>query len=244
MAGHSKFANIKHRKAAQDSKRTKLFSKAAKELIVAAKAGSDPDGNARLRSAIIAAKAVNLPRDRIEYAIKKGSGNLEANNYEEIRYEAYGPAGSAFVIECLTDSRNRAAAAIRSLFTKHGGSLAENGSVIFMFEHKGVVRFNKAVASDDDIFEEAVLLGADSVESDDELHEIQTEINGYTAIRDSLIEKYGDPVSAAIEWLAKDNIDIDASKSDTMLKVIDLLEEDDDVQSFYTNANIPEEEGE
>ena len=116
MAGHSKYANIKHRKAAQDAKRTKLFSKAAKELIVAAKGGADPDGNARLRSAIIAAKAVNLPKDRIEHAIKKGSGSLEGNNYEEIRYEAYGPSGSAFIVECLTDSRNRAAASVRSDF--------------------------------------------------------------------------------------------------------------------------------
>jgi YebC/PmpR family DNA-binding regulatory protein len=242
MAGHSKYANIKHRKAAQDAKRTKLFSKAAKELIVAAKGGDDPDGNARLRSAIIAAKAVNLPKDRIEHAIKKGSGNLEGNNYEEIRYEAYGPSGSAFIVECLTDSRNRAAASVRSYFTKYGGSLAENGAVAFMFDHKGVIRFDKEVATDDEIFEEAVLLGADSVESDEDLHEVQTELQNFTEIRDSLIDKYGDPASASLEWIAQNMIDLDPAKVASMHKLIDVLEEDDDVQNFYTNAIIPDSE--
>ncbi|MBL6785485.1 MAG: YebC/PmpR family DNA-binding transcriptional regulator [Rickettsiales bacterium] len=242
MAGHSKYANIKHRKAAQDAKRTKLFSKAAKELIVAAKGGADPDGNARLRSAIIAAKAVNLPKDRIEHAIKKGSGSLEGNDYEEIRYEAYGPSGSAFIVECLTDSRNRAAASVRSIFSKHGGSLAENGSVVFMFDHKGVIRFDREVASDDDIFDEAVTFGADSVESEDDLHEVQTELQSFTEIRDNLIAKYGDPVSASLEWIAQNDVDIDPDKSSTMLKLIDALEEDDDVQNFYTNAEIPKDE--
>lgn len=244
MAGHSKFANIKHRKAAQDAKRTKHFNKAVKELVVAAKNGDDPDGNPRLRSAIIAAKAVNLPKDRIENAIKKGSGNMDGANYEEIRYEAYGPSGSAFIVECLTDSRNRAAASVRCIFSKFGGSLAESGSVAFMFDHKGVIRFDRSVASDDDLFEAAVSLGADSIESDGDIHEIQTQLEGYTEVRDQLIAKYGDPVSAGIEWIAQNTIDLDSDKISSFEKIIDALEEDDDVQNFYTNANLPDGEDE
>lgn len=238
MAGHSKFANIKHRKAAQDKKRTKLFNKVVKEIVVAAKGGPDPSGNPRLRTAIIAGKAANLPKDRIENAIKKGSGEGDDTNYYELRYEAYGPAGTAFIIECLTDNKNRSASSVRSAFTKFGGNLAESGSVSFMFEHKGVIRFNSSVAGEDEIFEEAVGAGADSVESDEDVHEIQTEVSEFANVRDVLIEKYGDPEAASLEWLATNEVDVPEEKVGTLEKLIDVLDEDDDVQDYYTNAKI------
>lgn len=238
MAGHSKFANIKHRKAAQDAKRTKIFSKLVKELVVAAKSGPDPDGNPRLRTAIIAAKAANLPKDRIENAIKKGSGSEGDNNYDEIRYEAYGPAGTAFIVECLTDNKNRSASSVRSIFTKYGGNLAESGSVSFMFSHKGVINFKACVASEDDMFEFAVNAGADSVESSEEIHHIQTEVSEFTNIRDQLIEKFGDPESANLEWIPNNYCDLPTEKNEVYNKLIDALDEDDDVQNYYANASF------
>lgn len=238
MAGHSKFANIKHRKAAQDAKRTKIFNKVVKELVVAAKSGPDPDANPRLRTAIIAAKSANLPKDRIENAIKKGSGEGDTTNYEEVRYEAYGPGGCAFIVECLTDNRNRSASSVRSAFTKCGGNLAELGSVAFMFEHKGVICFKAEVASEEEMFETAVMAGAESVESDEEYHVIHTEVTDFAAVRDELIDKYGDFESARLEWLANNEVDLDEEKQVTIMKLIDVLDDDDDVQDYYTNAKL------
>ncbi len=235
MAGHSKFANIKHRKGAQDAKRAKIFTRLIKEIVVAAKGGEDPDGNPRLRSAIIAAKAANVPKDRIANAVQKGSSSNEGDAYENMRYEGYGVAGTAFIIETLTDNRNRTAASVRSSFNKFGGNLGETGSVAFMFDHLGVIRFPANIASEDEIFEIAVEAGADSVESDAESHIISCSVEDFATVRDNLIAKYGDPEGLGLEWLAKDYLDVAADKQESLQKMIDALEEDDDVQNIYYN---------
>jgi YebC/PmpR family DNA-binding regulatory protein len=241
VAGHSKYSNIKHRKGAQDAKRAKIFTRLIREILVAAKAGPDPDGNPRLRTAIIAARAGNMPKDRIDNAISKASG-ADAASYDEIRYEAYGVGGTAFIVECLTDNHNRSASEVRAIFSKFAGSLAETGSVSFMFEHMGVVRFPQEVASEDEIFEQAVEYGAESVETEGELHIITSQVVDFIAMRDKLIEKYGDPQSAALEWLPKNLVAVNAEHATTLLKMLDALDENDDVQNVYTNTDFPEEE--
>jgi YebC/PmpR family DNA-binding regulatory protein len=238
MAGHSKFANIKHRKAAQDTKRAKVFTRVIKEIVVAAKGNPDESSNPSLRTAIIAAKAVNMPKDRITNAINKASNAGEGENYENVRYEAYGPGGTAFVVECLTDNRNRTASSVRSTFTKFGGNLAESGSVAFMFNHSGVIRYESPDISEEEIFEVGVELGAEAVESEEGVHLVTTEVENFAAVRDGLMEKFGDPAGVGLEWIAKDDLEIDAEKKETLQKLIDVLEEDDDVQDIYTNAEL------
>lgn len=237
MAGHSKFANIKHRKGAQDAKRAKIFTRLIRELIVAAKGGDDVNGNPRLRSAIIAAKAANMPKDKIENAIKKGSNSAEGDNYENFRYEGYGPGGTAFIVEVLTDNKNRTASNVRSIFNKYGGSLAESGSVSFMFDHLGVIRYVKNNISEEEIFEIAVEAGSEAVDIADEHYVIATLVENFAKVRDALMEKYGDPESLGLEWVAKEQINVVQEKKETLLKMIDNLDEDDDVQHFYTNGN-------
>ena len=243
MAGHSKFKNIQHRKGAQDKKRAKIFSKLAKEITVATKLGApDPSMNPRLRTAIAAAKAANMPNDRINRAIKSGSpGGDDDKIYDEIRYEGYGPNGVAIIVEALTDNRNRTAAEVRTAFTKYGGSLGETNSVSFMFDRVGVITYPTSVASADEIFEIAVDAGAENVETDGEIHEITTSIDDFAAVCDALSEKLGDPASAERTWKAKNTVSLNEEQTAKMLKLIDVLEDCDDVQNIASNFDADEE---
>ncbi|MBT4879135.1 MAG: YebC/PmpR family DNA-binding transcriptional regulator [Alphaproteobacteria bacterium] len=236
MAGHSKFANIKHRKAAQDSKRAKVFTRLIREITVAAKSGDDVDSNPRLRAAIIAAKAANMPKDRIENAVKKGSGGDIDDSYEELRYEGYGPAGTALIVEALTDNRNRTASAVRTIFNKNGGNLGETGSVSFMFERKGILRFPKDNINEDEIFELAVEAGADSVDNLEEFFEISTETENFALVRDVILKRYDNPEFMGLAWLAQNNLELDQEKLEQLHKLIDALDDDDDVQDVYVNV--------
>src|SRR3712207_764044 len=202
MAGHSQFKNIMHRKGAQDAKRSKIFNKLAREITVAAKAGlPDPAANPRLRAAIIAARAQNMPRDRIDRAIKQGTpGGGDDANYEEVRYEGYGPGGVAVIVEALTDNRNRTAAEVRSAFTKHGGTLGETNSVSFMFSRIGVIAYPPGTASPDEMFEAAVEAGADNVESSESAHEVVTSVENLATVRDALEARFGPAESARLVW--------------------------------------------
>lgn len=243
MAGHSKFANIKHRKGAQDKKRAKLFTKLLREITVAAKIGQpDPAFNPRLRSAIIDARGNNLPKDRIDAAIKKAAGGADGANYEEIRYEGYAPGGIAIIVEALTDNKNRTASEVRSTFTKAGGALGETGSLGFMFDHVGMVRFNGDVAGEEEMFEAALEAGADEVESDEESHVIFTQVENFTGSRDALIEKYGDPTSAKLIWKAKSPTEItDLDQAQKLMKMVDALEDLDDVQTVTGGFDFSDE---
>jgi YebC/PmpR family DNA-binding regulatory protein len=243
MAGHSQFANIKHRKGAQDAKKAKLFTKIIREITVAAKTGqSDPEYNPRLRNALIEARVNNMSKDRIETAIKKVTSGADTQNYEEIRYEGYAPDGIAIIVEALTDNRNRTASEVRSIFTKMGGALGETGSVGFMFDRVGVIQFSNNVASEEEIFELALEVGAIEVESSNEIHVIITDPENFITVRDELIKKYKDPISAKLDWKAKNVIEInDLLQAQKLLKMIDLLEDCDDVQMVTGNHVFSDE---
>ncbi len=243
MAGHSQFANIKHRKGAQDKKRAKIFTKLTREIITATKAGlPDPTMNARLRNAIIVARAANLPKDRIESAIKSGSGSHEGDNYEEMRYEGYLSGGIAFIVETLTDNKNRTASDVRSAFTKHGGILGESGSVSFMFDKIGLIEFTSNVANFDNFFEEALEAGADDCLHEEETYIIYTKPDDLNMVREYLSNKFGDPKTAKLSWKPKNLISIDSQEQGEILyKFIDALEDSDDVQNIIGNFNITEE---
>lgn len=243
MAGHSKWANIKHRKGAQDAKRAKVFNKLAREIEVAAKSSPDPDDNPRLRGAISAARAQNMPNDRIKKAIEKGSGaGADAANYEEIRYEGYAGGGIALIVEALTDNRNRTASDVRAAFNKHGGTLGETGSVNFMFTRVGLIEYPADVASADDMFEAAVEAGADNAESDEDAHVITCEPDALNEVRDALAKKFGDAETARLSWQPNDRLTVDdEDKASKLLKLIDVLEDNDDVQYVEGNYHIPDE---
>ncbi len=243
MAGHSKFANIKHRKGAQDAKRAKIFTKLAKEITVAAKTGQpDPNFNARLRLAISTARAANMPKDRIETAVKKGSGAGDTDNYEEIRYEGYAPGGIAIIVEALTDNRNRTAPEVRSAFAKNGGTLGETGSVNFMFDRVGLIVYPAEKASADAMFEAALEAGADNVESDEYGHEITCQPEAFIDVREALMAKFGDTETARLAWKPQNVITVtDEEQAAKLLKLIDTLEDSDDVQVVEGNYDIPEE---
>ncbi len=239
MAGHSKFANIKHRKGAQDKKRANTFTKLAREIIVAAKSGQpDPAFNARLRGAIAAAKAQSMPKDRIEYAIKRATSAADGENYEEMRYEGYAPGGIAIIVEALTDNRNRTAAEVRSIFNKGGGTMGETGSVNFMFDRVGILQYPVDKASADDMFEAALEAGADNCESNDEIHEIICESDSFNDVREELAKIFGDADMGNLAWKPKDSIEVDAERAEKILNLIDRLEDDDDVQNVYANYDI------
>ena len=241
MAGHSKFKNIMHRKGAQDKKRGKIFAKHAREIFVAAKSGMpDPEKNPRLRTAIIAARAVNTPNENIARAIKKAEGG-GGENYDEVRYEGYGPSGVAVIVEALTDNRNRTASEVRSTFTKHGGNLGETGSVGFMFDRKGIVSYPTDVADGDTMFEEALEAGAEDVSSDDDGHVISCAPEDFACVRDALTEKFGEPTEANLDWIPNIQTDLDEQSAGTMLKLIDVLEDNDDVQRVYSNFEVSDE---
>ncbi len=241
MAGHSKFSNIKHRKGAQDAKRGKIFAKLGREITVAAKGGGDIAFNPRLRTAIVAAKAENMPKDKIENAVRKGVGGGEGENYEEMRYEGYGTGGVAIIVEALTDNKNRAASDIRSTFSKHGGNLGESGSVNFMFENIGLLKYKTEGVSEEEIFEVALEAGAENCELEDDMYEVSCPKELFSVVRDALFEKFGDPQFAGLWWTPKTTTPIDESQASTLFKMIDVLEDNDDVQNVFANFDISDE---
>jgi len=242
MAGHSQFANIKHRKGAQDKKRASLFTKLAREIMVAAKSGlPDPVYNSRLKLAIANAKASSMPKDRIEAAIKKATSAGTGENYENVRYEGYAPGGIALIIETLTDNRHRTVSDVRSSITKFGGSLGEAGSVAFMFDHVGIIRFKKSIASEEIMFEAAIEAGADNCESGEELHEITCNTNSFGAVSKFLTDKFGDAEHNAMGWKPKNLIEVDFEQADKLEDLIEKLEDLDDVQYVFTNHIYSEE---
>ncbi|MBW2185615.1 MAG: YebC/PmpR family DNA-binding transcriptional regulator [Deltaproteobacteria bacterium] len=241
MAGHSKWANIKHRKGAQDAKRGKVFTKMIKEITVASKiGGGDLDMNPRLRTAVDKAKAGNMPKDTIERAIKKGTGDLDGVNYEEGTMEGYGPGGVAVLVEILTDNRTRTVADVRHCFTKQNGSLGVDGSVAFLFDRKGVISFGNEVDFDT-IFEIALENGAEDVKDEGDSYEVITEPTDFIAVRDALTESNLEFTSAEVTMLPQNQVDLDITKADQMLKLMEKLEDNDDVQNVYTNADFSDE---
>ncbi len=238
MAGHSQFKNIMHRKGRQDAAKSKLFGKLAREITVSAKIGlPDPTMNPRLRAAIIAARAENMPKDNIERAIKKASGG-DAETYEEIRYEGYGPGGVAVIVEVLTDNRNRTAGEVRATFTKSGGNLAETGAVSFMFDHVGVIEYDAKLASAEAVFEAALDAGADDVVSTAEAHEIYAAQDHFGSVAKALEAKFGEPRKAALTWRPQNTIAVDDEQGEKVLKLIENLNDSDDVQNVYANFEI------
>jgi YebC/PmpR family DNA-binding regulatory protein len=238
MAGHSQFKNIMHRKGRQDAMRSKLFSKLAREITVSAKLGlPDPTMNARLRAAIQAARAENMPKDNIERAIKKAAGS-DGENYEEIRYEGYAPGGVAVIIEALTDNRNRTASEVRSYFTKAGGSLAETGAVSFMFDRVGVIEFDAKVGGEDAMMEAAIEAGADDVSSSEDGHRIVTSLESLRDVQKELEARFGEPRKAALTWQPQNTIGVDDEAGEKIIKLMDSLEDNDDVQTVYSNAEF------
>jgi len=238
MAGHSQFKNIMHRKGRQDAAKSKLFGKLAREITVSAKIGlPDPAMNPRLRAAIIAARAENMPKDNIERAIKKATGG-DAENYEETRYEGYGPGGVAVIVEVLTDNRNRIAGEVRAAFTKSGGNLAETGAVSFMFDHVGVIEYDAEAASGDAMFEAALEAGADDVVSNESGHEIYVAQDRFGSVAKALEAKFGEPRKAALVWRPQNTVAIDDEQGEKLLKLLDSLNEHDDVQNVYANFEV------
>ncbi|MBC6416888.1 MAG: YebC/PmpR family DNA-binding transcriptional regulator [Rhodospirillales bacterium] len=241
MAGHSQFKNIMYRKGAQDKKRAKIFAKLTREIIVAANSGlPDPAANPRLRSAIQAARAENMPKDNIERTIKRATGGDDAV-YEEIRYEGYGPGGVAIIVEALTDNRNRTASDLRAIFSKNGGSMGETNSVAFMFDRVGYLAYPGGVAGADEIFEAAVEMGAIDVQSSEGLHEIFSAPEDFSQVRDALSERYGDPRESHLSWRPNNGVPVEADAAQTLMKLIDALEDNDDVQTLAVNFDISEE---
>lgn len=242
MAGHSKWANIKHRKGAQDAKRGQVFTKMLREISVAAKISADPASNPRLRTAIDKALGANMKRDTIENAIKKASGALEGVNYEEVRYEGYGPCGTALIVECLTDNRNRTVGEVRHAFSKAGGNLGTDGSVAYMFKKLGVLSYNAGV-DEDAIMEAAMDAGAeDIIINDDGSADVMTGFESYLTVKDAMIAAGFTPDNSEITMEADNQVSVaDLEDAQKVLRLIDRLEELDDVQEVYSNADISEE---
>ena len=238
MAGHSQFKNIMHKKGRADKARSKLFSKLAREITVSAKLGMpDPAFNPRLRAAILAARAENMPKDNIERAVKKSQG-ADTESYDEIRYEGYAPGGVAVIVEALTDNRNRTAGEVRALFTKAGGNLAETGAVSFMFDHVGVVEYDAKVASADAMLEAAIDAGAEDVVSNDDGHQIFTTLDTLATVAKALEAKFGEPRKAAMLWKPQNTIAVDDEQGEKILKLIDALDDNEDVQNVYANFEV------
>lgn len=242
MAGHSQFKNIMYRKGAQDAKRAKVFTKLIRELTVAAKeGGQDIESNSRLRAAVIAARGVNMPKDTMERAIKRAVGGEDNADYVEVRYEGYGPAGVAVIVEALTDNRNRTAAEVRSVFTKYSGNLGESNSVSFQFDRLGEILYSAAAASAEAMFEAALEAGAADIISTPETHEIYCESTNLASVRDYLIAKFGNPESAKLIWRPQNTIPLDIESARTLFKMLDILEDNDDVQTISANYDVSEE---
>ena len=241
MAGHSQFKNIMHRKGAQDARRGRQFAKLIREITVAARQGlPDPAFNPRLRAAMVAARQANMPKDTVDRAIKKATGGSGGDDYSEVRYEGYGPAGVAIIVEALTDNRNRTASDIRSAFAKQGGTLGETNSVSFLFSRVGVIRYPASAGSADDMLEAAIEAGADNVESDADSHEITTAAEDFFAARDALETRFGAPEAARLDWRPGTTVTLDEERATSVLKLLDVLEDSDDVQNVYANFDIPD----
>jgi len=238
MAGHSQFKNIMHRKGRQDKARSKLFGKLAREITVSAKLGlPDPAFNPRLRAAILAARVENMPKDNIERAIKKSQG-AEGETYDEIRYEGYGPGGVAIIVEALTDNRNRTAGEVRAIFAKNGGNLAETGAVSFMFSHVGVVEYDAKAASADAMLEAAIEAGAEDVTSNADGHQVITTPDSLNDVTKALEAKFGEPRKSSMLWKPQNTVVLDDEAGEKILKLIDSLDDSDDVQSVYANFEV------
>jgi YebC/PmpR family DNA-binding regulatory protein len=243
MSGHSKWSTIKHKKGALDAKRGKIFSRIVKEITVAARmGGGDPGANARLRSAIAAAKAENMPKDNIERAIKKGTGELAGYNLEEITYEGYGPGGTAVMLNVMTDNKNRVVADIRHLFSKYNGNLGENGCVAWMFEKKGLLTVEKTAADEDTLYDIALGVGAEDVTDEGDVFEILTEPGELEKVREELEAKSIAYTSAEVSMIPTNVVKITGKSAQQLLKLLELLEDHDDVQSVYSNFDIDDEE--
>ena len=241
MSGHSKWANIQHRKGRQDAKRGKEFTKAAKEIIIAAKNGGDPASNSRLRAAIAAAKSINLPKDKIEAAIRKGTGQDAGGDIIEINYEGYGPGGVAVIVETATDNRNRTVAEIRHLMSKGGGSMGENGCVSWKFERKGVIQFSKEKYTEDQLMEAALEAGADDLRDEGDVWEIQTAMADFNAVREAFEAAGLEMISAELNQVPQTTMEVDLETARKLLRFIELLEDNDDVQNVYSDADISDE---
>ncbi len=242
MAGHSKFKNIMHRKGRADAVRSKLFSRLSREITVAAKHGMpDPAMNPRLRLAVANAKGESMPKDNIDRAIKKAAGG-DADTYDEIRYEGVGPGGVGLIVEVLTDNRNRAAANVRAIFSKNGGNLGQSGSVAFMFDRVGQIIYAGAAGSEDAVMEAAIEAGAEDVESDEETHTIFTAFENLNEVAQALEAALGEPKSAAISWRPKSLTPVTGDAVATLMKLLDALDNDDDVQNVYGNYEISDED--
>src|SRR4249919_3911886 len=241
MAGHSQFKNIMHRKGAQDARRGRQFARLIREITVAARQGlPDPAANPRLRAAMVAARQANMPKDTVDRAIKKAIGGTGGDDYSEVRYEGYGPAGVAIIVEALTDNRNRTASDIRSAFAKHGGALGETNSVSFLFNRLGVIRYPAAAGGADDMLEAAIEAGAEDVASDAEAHEVTAAVDDFFAVRDALEARFGPPESARLDWRPTTSVTLNEDRAASVLKLLDVLEDSDDVQNVYANFDIPD----
>ncbi|MGO8915176.1 MAG: YebC/PmpR family DNA-binding transcriptional regulator [Stellaceae bacterium] len=242
MAGHSQFKNIMYRKGAQDKKRAKIFTKIIRELTTAARSGlPDANANPRLRAAITAAKEANMPKDTVERAIKRGAGTDDGENYTEVRYEGYGPGGVAVIVEALTDNRNRTASDVRTAFTKAGGSLGESNSVSFLFDRLGQVTYPAAAASADAIFDAAAEAGADNVDSGPEEHVVTGAPEALNELRDALERRFGPPSSARLVWKPKTLAPVEGAAAEALFKLLESLEDSDDVQSVYANFEVSDD---
>ncbi len=238
MAGHSQFKNIMHRKGRQDKVRSKLFGKLAREITVSAKLGlPDPAFNPRLRAAVLAARAENMPKDNIERAVKKASGS-GTENYDAIRYEGYAPGGVAVIVEALTDNHNRTAGEVRAIFTKNGGNLATTGAVSFMFDHVGVVEYDAKAASADAMLEAAIEAGAEDVVSNDDGHQIFTKPDTLNEVAKALEAKFGEPRKSALLWKPQNTVAVDDESGEKVLKLIEALDDSEDVQNVYANFEV------
>src|SRR5438270_3350642 len=242
MAGHSKFKNIMYRKGAQDKKRSALFSKLSREITVAAKMGlPDPDANARLRAAIIAARAQSVPKDNIQRSIDKASAS-DVANYEEIRYEGFGPGGVAIIVEALSDNRNRTATNVRTIFSKNGGNLGASGSVSHGFERLGLIEYPASAGDSDKVLEAAIEAGAEDVESDEDGHRIWTTIDSLHEVARALEPMLGEGEGAKLAWKPSTEVELRGEEAQKLANLIEALEEDDDIQTVWGNEHIPDEE--
>lgn len=241
MSGHSKWATIKRKKAVLDAKRGKIFTKLIKEITIAARAGGgDPAGNPRLRLAIDNAKAQNMPQDNIDRAIKKATGELEGVTYHELTYEGYGPAGVAVLVEVATDNKNRTVAEVRHIFSKNNGSLGETGSVAWMFDRKGVISMPADGKSEDDVMEIVLDAGVDDISLDEGYFEVQTPVETFETVRKLLVEKSFKVENANLQWIAKNTIEVKGEDAEKVMRLIESLEDIDDVQNVYSNADVVE----
>jgi YebC/PmpR family DNA-binding regulatory protein len=242
MAGHSQFKNIMYRKGAQDAKRSRMFTKLIREITVAARSGMpDPDMNPRLRSAIQAARAANMPKDNVDRAVKRATQGEDDANYEEIRYEGFGPGGVGVIVEALTDNRNRTASEVRAAFTKNGGNMGETGSVSYLFDRVGLIEYPREAADAEAMFEAAVEAGADDVESGEETHEITCAADSLHEVARQLEERFGEPKSARLAWKPQTSIHVDEDGASTLFRLLETLDDNDDVQQVSANFDVDDD---